>query len=97
METKEGNILINGFMGKKLYPTQCSALIFQTQGNYHKTWDWLMPVIIKINQINAANLNDDDISRRTNIGHCLGHIGKRGLDLETTWGYVVDFLVEYSK
>jgi len=40
------NVLIAEFMGMELKPNECGRLF-----RYHKSWDWLMPVIEKITEL----------------------------------------------
>jgi hypothetical protein len=51
MNTQENNKLIAEFLGKDHELNQCIAA-----PNFHKSWDWLMPVVERINNI----LDDDD-------------------------------------
>ena len=59
MKTKEGNILINNFMGKQVDPVNYSSLIFRSQGYYHKDWNWLMPVLGKINNLKSLEKDSE--------------------------------------
>lgn len=55
----EGNKLIAEFMGLKLplNVIDYSVLICQNNGKYHSSWDWLMPVFERIQEIED---NQDD-------------------------------------
>lgn len=58
MKTQEGNKLIATFMDRESYVHSDSERLFVKWGNhsfeearYHTSWDWLMPVITKIEEI----------------------------------------------
>ena len=63
MKTTEGNKLIAEFMGFKensttsvtvLYNEVSCEVLDETKLSYHTSWDWLMPVVEKIEQIGAS-------------------------------------------
>ena len=57
-EILEGNRLIAEFMGidfsSKETFNKYSISILNASGFYHKSWDWLMPVVEKIDQYGAS-------------------------------------------
>lgn len=55
-EIIQGNKLIAEFMGWKLgelfeWPNGGKGYVLETELKYHTSWDWLMPVVEKINKI----------------------------------------------
>lgn len=52
----ENNKLIAEFMDLELplKISEYSTMISKTNGNYHKDWNWLMPVVEKIESLNYA-------------------------------------------
>lgn len=54
MEIKEGNKLIAEFLGKKR-KYESSEDVFNASLQYHKSWDWLMPVVEKIEIVSGKN------------------------------------------
>jgi len=96
MEHKEGNILINKFMEKEITPVVYSALIFQHQGYYHKDWNWLMPVVIKINQLDITDMDDNCGLLKMDVENSLYGIGNH-TDMGTVWEAVINFLKSYLK
>jgi len=76
---------------------------------FHSSWDWLMPVVEKINNMNASiSINPANVSITT---HVIGHIlqddsyhkyyffkpsGDNYTPIEATWNAVVDFIKWYN-
>ena len=70
METIEGNKLIAGFMGHEVMEEEAFLSGDYEQGKdmtnirvdvslrYHESWDWLMPVVEKIEDIQDGNEGD---------------------------------------
>lgn len=60
-EIKEGNILIAKFMGAEIrdtkhYPIKLNDDEYYPEGlKYHSSWDWLMPVVERINTIDVLS------------------------------------------
>lgn len=65
MTTTEGNKLIAGFMDFPVTESVKGALVwFDDDGAkdvlYHESWDWLMPVVEKISDIDDFAYEEDD-------------------------------------
>ena len=61
-EIQNGNKLIAEFMGFTIYsnsavfkPASCSHILEKHIRDYDKFWDWLMPVVEKIDHISSLN------------------------------------------
>ena len=84
------NILIAEFMGIE----NTNGLVFQDANTkefhsikYHSSWDWLMPVLKKINiQLNPDNYNDWRMINRPTEYY-----------LEDVYAQVVHFISEYNQ
>lgn len=75
----ENNKLIAEFMGKEHYPKFHHS-------NYHKSWDWLMPVV------ETCFHNGADENHIGDLTHAL-----LDCNLEYTYKAVVEFIKEYNK
>jgi hypothetical protein len=110
-EILEGNKLIEKFMGKehdelcwKLLPKNIIHL--PQYFKYHLSWDWLMPVVEKIEKINRYNEYYPDtvtiwkdcckISDGNN-GNELVCVYSGTTKIEATWLAVIDFIKWYNK
>jgi hypothetical protein len=96
MEYKEGNTLIDKFMDRVVTPTEYSSIIFINNGYYHKDWNWLMPVVIKINSLNILEMDDVCGSLKIKVKGSLYGIGDN-TNMDTVWNAVVNFLKLYLK
>lgn len=110
MTIEEGNKLIAGFMGHKVsYGLEKAMLISTgdinyTPVKYHKSWDWLMPVVEKI---------DKDFSKNFEViiysASCYIHkwnedkqvydtfISGVGKKIDAVYGAVIEFIKWYNE
>jgi len=75
------NVLIAEFMGMELKPNECGRLF-----RYHKSWDWLMPVIEKITELCEEPQELDELK------HALLCV-----DIKSVYFIVVEFIKEYNQ
>lgn len=60
MNTQENSKLIDNFMESALHPMSEKMHIRGLNGlDYHSSWDWLMPVVEKIEKLNVRYACDD--------------------------------------
>jgi|688.fasta_scaffold855053_3 hypothetical protein len=94
---KEENKLIAEFMGMESFKDMLSTLnngkinisidIYE-QAKYHSSWDWLMPVIEKIDEICGIDLHEWD--EYINNSLC-------SKSLNTTYSACIEFIKWYNK
>jgi hypothetical protein len=98
---KTENKLIAEFMGMTAHHQDKGCMIFMTpQGHndivyvndleYHTSWDWLMPVVEKIDDMFGE---DDSVDNGINRVHN----AVLTFDINQVYGHVVDFINEYNK
>lgn len=105
IETMEENKLISEFMGYKTYEHTDSVAITLTEDNgfstdyghvhtkYHTSWDWLMPVVEKIeNHLGYAVTIVQNSCYTESMGG-----EERDSKLEATYKTVVEFIKYYNK
>ena len=96
MNTQENNKLIAEFMGAEKTHRHIEGDIYcpvpSKNGSeyadklqYHKSWDWLMPVVDKCYTSNIQHPNDDITQ------------GLIDVDIKSTYKAVVEFINEYNK
>ena len=105
------NILIAEFMGMWADPIDKSVMIkMTTQGNevvpveslnYHNSWDWLMPVVERIETFGFEFIiSENRVKIKQNTDHSieeLFHAETIGSKLNTTYKAVVEFIKEFNK
>jgi hypothetical protein len=88
MNTEDNNKLIAEFMG---YPNisndEDKRDYLEDYVKYHKSWDWLMPVVDKI-----ENYLSDNVGKVGYFDECLS-----SNDLEVRYQAVVEFINQYNK
>ena len=89
------NKLIAEFLGKDHELNQCIAA-----PNFHKSWDWLMPVVEKIENLGYEFFIVED---RVKVSHNTDHSIETIIDLTSrsklnaTYNAVVEFINQYNK
>jgi hypothetical protein len=87
-EILEGNRLIAEFMEVDRFEAGSWQLYIQmTNGSYHSSWDWLMPVIIKIREL----LCEAEFTNR--LGYDLHYTQ----DIKKIWNSCVLFIKWYNQ
>ncbi len=94
MNNQENNKMIAEFMG--LAPNECG--VYQTKRgpyhlenlSYHISWDWLMPVVKKIDDLFG---NTDEVDDMINVVHN----AVLQFNIRTTHQAVIEFINEYNK
>lgn len=59
---------------------------------YHKSWDWLMPVVEKINFLDHLNLWDKHNIDKFNLTESIANV-----DIERTYELIVEFIEWYNE
>ncbi len=80
----DNNKLIADFMGYRHKGKPMAFMAINYKKLYHKDWNWLMPVVEKMNKISDA----------TNYGH---NIGIRYAQIKPVYKSVVEFIKWYNK
>lgn len=70
----------------------CRLLDFENEVLYHKSWDWLIPVIVKINSIDLVKLPVYAFKSRLEIHRSL----QKPFKIEDTYRYVVNFVTHFA-
>lgn len=63
---------------------------------FHSSWDWLMPVVEKIESLSEVNYKIE-ISHYTYIDTLPTIIYRKGTKIENTYNAVVDFILWYNQ
>jgi len=114
-EIIEGNMLIAEFMSVSQVSAE-NGHFYYVNGDsykelrYHSSWDWLMPVVEKINKMNAAIvINPHNVNITT---HVIDHLlqddsylkqyffkpsGHNYTPIEAVWQCVVEFIKWYNE
>lgn len=111
-EVLEGNKLIAEFMERKIVDSPWSHKPLEQQGQwvyvlgqdffkerikYHYSWDWLMPVVEKIESIqNSDNYEVDIFGKCCEIGVMDEHSAVGKTKIEATWLAIVEFIKWYN-
>ena len=99
-EIIEGNKLIAEFMGEIPYHNNTPELICNDGMLYHVSWDWLMPVVEKVE--NDNNLFSFEIKERYVFisafnGNLITHWDyHQNTKIQATWLAVVEFIKWYA-
>lgn len=91
MEIK--NKLIAEFMG--VYSKECGFDYTKTGNkgiNYHKSWDWLIPVVQKCYKIDDEEGFDNLVDEVSTLKFCLSF-----LNFDATYQAVIKFIEQYNK
>ena len=114
MGKMEGNKIIAEFMGEKTGTSKRGSLILIhdkpdddvshpfSYPQYHTSWDWLMPVVEKINSVNNNEYdviiwrNDCHINDRTEIIFETSRRKSGELLIEVVWEAVIQFITWYN-
>jgi hypothetical protein len=102
MTTLEGNKLISSFMGLagktgNEYPIGIGWCTDEHM-QYHSSWDWLMPVVEKIEAIeNSDDYEVDIFGNCCEIGTNDNHSAVGKTKIEATWKAVVQFIQWYNQ
>ena len=104
-EIMRNNKLIAEFMGVVFHDDEnqyynADGLHIGNTLQYHKSWDWLMPVVEKIESLRDANGN----AYRFTIDMCNAQIEGTHIEIlggshkiDTTYQAVVEFINQYNK
>lgn len=90
----ENNDYIRKFMGEEKFATaNHSPEVTLKNGLYHKSWDWLMPVISKIDEVCATNKMAASFleTQLGGIGYFFGNVYVCS-NIEEAYCDVVDFI-----
>jgi hypothetical protein len=88
MNTQENNKLIAEFMGSNLNGLE--SWQYEEELQYHTSWDWLMPVVEKIDNLFG---NTDEIDDMINVVHN----AVLQFNRDITYKEVVKFIKEYNE
>jgi hypothetical protein len=89
MNTQENNKMIAEFMGKEIYQ-------HYHESNYHCSWDWLMPVVEKIDSLGyvfTIQGGKAEYGEMISETRCFIAENKRS----STYNAVVEFINQYNK
>ena len=89
MNTQENNKMIAEFMGKEIYQ-------HYHESNYHCSWDWLMPVVEKIESLGyvfTIQGGKAEYGEMISETRCFIAENKRS----STYNAVVEFINQYNK
>ena len=75
------NKLIAEFLGKDHELNQCISA-----PQFHKSWDWLMPVVSKCHEIDESSIRLE-----------IGHKNMYGANIDIVHEAVVEFITQYNK
>ena len=91
MNTQENNKMIAEFMGYEVKHNKCYSPKYNdgtiAPMQFHKSWDWLMPVVNKIEEYLSAN-----VGKVGYFDECLS-----SNDLDIRYNAVVEFINQYNE
>lgn len=98
---RETNVLIAEFMGYQTYKFRNLTFVFYSENNhraesdlhYHDFWDWLMPVVEKIESL-SSNQNVIDWSRQSKN---IFDIKLTESKIEAVYKAVIEFIKWYNE
>ena len=88
MTTQEGNELIAGFMNWQHHEDPKYHNHEMANLKYHTSWDWLMPVVEKIDSL---SYNDSNNKFQPSVERFLEN------DIESIWRQIVIFLTWFNQ
>ncbi len=98
-ETLEGNKLIAEFMTMEKCPLGVKTKIIHSNDlKYHSSWDWLMPVVEKIEKTHCINIEYTtcNIADPANGYEDIISTSEK-TKIEATWKAVIEFINWYNK
>lgn len=111
MENLKNNILIAKFMGYEPAPEVAPNYYIKKQTGamranemlYHSSWDWLMPVVEKIELLGNSVRIGSIFIQKNRVAHRCSIVGKRivvnnsGSKIKAVYSAVVKFINNYKK
>ena len=106
---KGGNKLIAEFMGLLVDGKQCLVYPHWLEMEYYSSWDWLMPVVEKIEKLHDGVFSFFIVQTECDIAlsspckengddwYAPNFAQKKGDKLISTWSAVVEFIKWYNK
>lgn len=101
----EDNKLIAKFLYENLYEDDGidswverngKVLFYLTESKYHESWDWLMPVCHKLDNLEISNISDDNLEDYIRFSDMMDHYVTL-YEIDDVYSTVLDFIKNYNK